>query len=282
MTKRNLSMEGPKSLEQHMWEESEIIRYKTKFYHATIETTTVKRKRYSKIPLSNLKAKKSSYETNIRCTHAKCRGGYACFRSFRLDTFGIRRKDALLSLKVLNNLEMNPKRLALDTIVNIVDHEPPTHETNEEQNEIVMDAAVNVDMFEDGIGENRKVRYRRSKNSITEEFDPVMKISKTTIRATPMAISVASDSVMRLLKRIGVNHNDLGDDEEGVHSSGTTHVISDSHGTPLPLAVFGVDEDDSNYWAVRSIDVEDNVTISYGHSVEVVSSTYCFMNDVNA
>ena len=91
-----------------------------------------------------------------------------------------------------------------------------------------------------------------------------MKISKTTIRATPMAISVASDSVMRLLKRIGVNHNDLGDDEEGVHSSGTTHVISDSHGTPLPLAV------------------EDNVTISYGHSVEVVSSTYCFMNDVNA
>ena len=109
-----------------------------------------------------------------------------------------------------------------------------------------------------------------------------MKISKTTIRATPMAISVASDSVMRLIKRVGVNHNDLGDGNKGVHSSGATNVVFDCHGTPLPLAVFGVNEDDSNYWAVRSIDVEDNVTISYGHLVEVVSSKYCFMNDVNA
>ena len=110
------------------------------------------------------------------------------------------------------------------------------------------DAAVNVDMFGDEIGDNGKVRYRRSKNSITEEFDPVMKISKTTIRATPMAISVASDSVMLLLKRVGVNHNDLGDDEEGVHSSGTSNVLFDSHGTPPPLSIFGVNEEDSNYW----------------------------------
>ena len=80
MTKRNLSMEGPKSLEQHMWEESEIIRYKAKVNHATIEITIVKRKRHSKIPLlPDLKAKKSSYETNIRRTHAECRGGYECF-----------------------------------------------------------------------------------------------------------------------------------------------------------------------------------------------------------
>ena len=61
-----------------------------------------------------------------------------------------------------------------------------------------------------------------------------------------------------------------------------TLVVFDSHDTPLPLSVFGVNEDDSNYRAVRSIDGKDNMTISYGYLVEVVSSKYCFMNDINA
>ena len=177
---------------------------------------------------------------------------------------------------------MNPKHLALDTIVKIVDHEPPTHEGNEVRDEIVMDATINVDIFEIRIGDDGKVRYRRSENSITEEFDPVMMISETITRATPMAISIASDSAMRLLSRVGGDHSEfLGDKEEGVDISGTNNVHLNSHGTPLPLSVFGRNKDDANYWAIRYINVKDNVTITSGHAIEVVSEKYCFDDNVN-
>ena len=51
ITKRNLSMNGPMSLEQHIWQESEINHCKDEDNHGTIETITVKRKRHSKISL---------------------------------------------------------------------------------------------------------------------------------------------------------------------------------------------------------------------------------------
>ena len=114
-----------------------------------------------------------------------------------------------------------------------------------------------------------------------KKFDPVMKISKTIIHATPMDNAVASDCVMRLLSRVVVDHINLLDKEEGVENSGTNNVLVDSHGTQLPLSKFAQDEDDANYWDVRLIDAEDNVTIACGHSVEVVPAKYCFDNDDN-
>ena len=100
-----------------------------------------------------------------------------------------------------------------------------------------------------------------------KKFDPVMKISKTIIHATPMDITVASDCVMRLLSRVGVDHKLFLDEDEGVENNGTNNVLVDSHGIQLPLSVFAQNEDDANYWAARLINAEDNVTIACGHSV---------------
>ena len=63
---------------------------------------------------------------------------------------------------------MNPEHLALNTLVNIVDHKPPTHQDNDNPDEILMDAAVNVHMFEDGLDDDGDITYRRCKNNITE------------------------------------------------------------------------------------------------------------------
>ena len=127
----------------------------------------MKRKRHSNISPPDLKAKKSSYQTIYIASMLKV-GGYAVFRSFRSNIFGIRRKDVFPSLKVIKNHEMNPKHLALNTLVNVVHHKPPTHQDNDNPDEILVDDAVNVHMFEDGLDDDGDITYRRCKNNITE------------------------------------------------------------------------------------------------------------------
>ena len=115
------------------------------------------RKRYS----TELQVRKIDDEESLRLMQ----------RSVWSRGYGIGRQGPFPTAKSLNDSEQNPSRLFLESVVNAIAAPLPS------------DAALgpNIRLIE---------RYAnvRANNFVREEFDPVMRKSKTTVRAVPMAI----------------------------------------------------------------------------------------------
>lgn len=195
MNNRSNSEKGTKLIEQHLFESNEIDRLSET--GGEITCTSNKRKRTRKITQPNLKARTVQYETSIISTVANDLEGYSVFRQVYTGAYGTGVKTRFPSTKNVNNCEMNPTNLTKASIVNCVDVEYTP-------GEMTLDGAVNADLF----GKGRNI------NSIQIDFDPIDRTAYTRIRATPMAITTASEPINNFLTSYGTRHAELREEDD--------------------------------------------------------------------